>query len=274
MNIKKLFPEKKLSKRSVMEFLDKKGFYVVLIFCVAIIGATAVYVTTHKSTSSESGIDTGKIIPEETSGNSVLNAGDNVPAQSSIEVKATGPDKSGTSGKVAIQNEKQAAKPGTNTSSAAKSAQAKTSEPKKTEPAKKQAFIMPVSGKVSFEFAQEKLVYSKTLDEWRTHSGVDLISDMGTTVKAVADGIVSEVITDPRFGITVLIDHQNGIKTVYANLASDDMVSTNQKIKQGDVIGCIGSTAAFESAEQTHLHFEVLKNDVPVDPSGYLPKQN
>lgn len=90
-------------------------------------------------------------------------------------------------------------------------------------------------------------------------------------VKAVADGVISEIKNDPRYGVVVIIDHKNGIKTVYSNLASDDMVTSNQKVKQGDVIGIVGNTALFESAEQPHLHFEVLMDNEPVDPLAYLP---
>jgi len=50
---------------------------------------------------------------------------------------------------------------------------------------------------VTFEYAMDRLVYSKTLDEWRAHSGVDLRADRGTPVKVVADGVVTEVKTIP-----------------------------------------------------------------------------
>jgi hypothetical protein len=47
VNMKKLFPEKRLSRKSLLEFLDKKGFYIVLILCIAIVGTTAVFLTTR-----------------------------------------------------------------------------------------------------------------------------------------------------------------------------------------------------------------------------------
>ena len=52
------------------------------------------------------------------------------------------------------------------------------------------------------------------------------------------------------------------------------MVNPNQILKQGDIIGCVGNTALFESAEQSHLHFEVLKDNKPVNPEDYLPKKS
>jgi murein DD-endopeptidase MepM/ murein hydrolase activator NlpD len=129
-----------------------------------------------------------------------------------------------------------------------------------------------VFGEITLEYAKDKLVYSKTLEEWRTHPGLDIGADLGEPVKAVADGVVADIKKDPRFGITIVLDHQNGLKTVYANLASDETVAVNQIIKQGEIIGSVGDTAAFESSEQSHLHFEVLLNGVQVDPADYLPE--
>lgn len=132
-------------------------------------------------------------------------------------------------------------------------------------------FVMPVSGKISFDYSEDKLLYSKTLGEWRTHSGIDIASDLGIAVKAVNDGIVCEIKNDPRFGITVTVNHDSGIKTVYSNLASSNMVKIGQKIMQSDVVGAIGNTASIEALEESHLHFEVLKDNQNIDPKQYLP---
>ena len=131
---------------------------------------------------------------------------------------------------------------------------------------------MPVIGDISLEYAKDTLVYSKTLEEWRAHTGIDLAADRGTPVKAVADGVVVDVRNEQYYGISIVLDHGNDIKTVYRNLASDDTVSINEKVKQGQVIGSVGNTALDESSEQPHLHFEVLKKDVSVDPLAYLPQ--
>ncbi|MCX7842471.1 MAG: peptidoglycan DD-metalloendopeptidase family protein [Clostridia bacterium] len=274
MNIKKLFPEKSFSKKGLIEFLDKKGFYIVLVLCIAIVAATVVIVTTHNITSSNTEFE-NKLIPEETG--SAINTEEKVAAQ--LSGKTTTP--------ATIQKDQpKAAEPAKPSAPASKKDANGASTVKADTPASKpataqnkettasQKFIVPVLGPVTVEFAQDKLVYSKTLEEWRTHSGIDIGGEKGTPVKAVADGVVSEVKNDPRYGITVIINHNNGIKTVYANLASDEIVSPNQKVKQGEVIGSIGTTAAFESAEQPHLHFEVLKNNEPADPLAYLPKIN
>lgn len=281
--MKKLFPEKKLTRKGLLEFLDKKGFYIILILCIAVVGATAVFVTTHNMTSSRQDMNAEKIIPDEFDDDFMFNVEAEPGTESPIDKAVSLPepavadndskDNAVTVASSTVQKDEiktEAAK--TEDKAPAKTnkapAEAKTENPAE---AKKQEFIMPVIGEATFVFAQDRLVYSKTLEDWRTHSGIDLAADRGTPVKVVADGVVSEIKNDPRYGVTIIVDHQNGIKTVYANLASDDMVNPNQKLKQGDVVGCVGNTALFESAEPPHLHFEVWKENVPVNPESYLP---
>lgn len=276
MNIKKLLPEKKLSRKRLLEFLDKKGFYVVLILCVAIVGAVAVLVTTHNISSSNTEFS-DNLIPDEAKKTSDTDGGmitqsnvssnTNAPNVQVPKVQPKGTEVSKPS--IAPDTAKQLSPQKPTAKSIPTSAKASGTQGAAN--IKDQKFTMPVFGVVSVEYAQDKLVYSKTLEEWRAHSGLDLESERGSTVKAVADGVVAEVKNDPRLGIVVIVDHQNGIKTVYANLASEGTVNPNQRVKQGDIIGTIGNTASFETADNSHLHFEVLKGDQPVNPAGYLP---
>ncbi|ANW97600.1 peptidase M23 [Thermoclostridium stercorarium subsp. thermolacticum DSM 2910] len=136
---------------------------------------------------------------------------------------------------------------------------------------KKPTFILPVEGKIITDYAMDRLLYSKTLDEWRTHSGIDIEAPRGEAVKAVADGYIKEIKEDPCYGITIVIDHENGYKSIYSNLASANMVSVNQKVKAGDVISSVGNTAIFEIADPPHLHFEMYKDDKLIDPKTVLP---
>lgn len=131
-------------------------------------------------------------------------------------------------------------------------------------------FISPVNGSVQNGYSMDKLVFSPTFNEWRTHSGVDISAPRGEVVRSVGDGVVLEIKNDPRFGFTVVIDHGNGYKSLYANLASDKTLQVGQNVKQGDPIGSVGATAIFESAEPTHLHFELYKENKLVDPADYI----
>lgn len=131
-------------------------------------------------------------------------------------------------------------------------------------------FIAPVNGTIQSDYSMDKLVFSPTFNEWRTHSGVDIAAPRGEVIRSVGDGVVLEIKNDPRFGFTVVIDHENGYKSLYANLASDKTLQVGQKVKQGDPVGSIGATAIFESAEPTHLHFELYKENKLVDPADYI----
>ncbi len=131
-------------------------------------------------------------------------------------------------------------------------------------------FIMPVEGTVFREFAKDSLVYSNTLKEWVTHTALDIEADKTTVVKAAEDGEVSAIKTDPRYGITVIIKHQDGFETRYANLLTAEYVKVGEKVTKGQTIGTVGNTASFEILDNFHLHFEMLKDNEYVDPNLYI----
>lgn len=131
-------------------------------------------------------------------------------------------------------------------------------------------FIKPVEGEILKEFASESLIYSETLKEWVTHNGIDIKAEKTTTVKASAEGTIKSIKNDPRYGITVVIEHTNGYVSVYSNLLTAEFVKENEKIQQGQTIGTVGNTATFEIADETHLHFEILKNNEYLNPSEYV----
>jgi murein DD-endopeptidase MepM/ murein hydrolase activator NlpD len=135
----------------------------------------------------------------------------------------------------------------------------------------KEAFCVPVKGKITLDFTGENLVYSKTLEEWTSHGGVDIEAEEGTPVKASLDGVVSEVYEDELWGVVIVLDHQNGLQTRYANLSTKDMVKVGQKIKKGETISGIGKPKGIEMADSPHLHFEVILNEQNIDPKNYLP---
>lgn len=162
-------------------------------------------------------------------------------------------------------------KENTNTS---KKTENKTPEPTKTEtkePEKKEiSFVKPVEGDICKDYAKENLVYSETLQEWTTHLGIDIKAEKTTIVKAAADGKVKSIKNDPRYGLSIIVEHQDGIETLYANLLTSEFVQVGEEVKQGQSIGTVGNTATFEIADQTHLHFEISKNGENLDPNQYL----
>lgn len=131
-------------------------------------------------------------------------------------------------------------------------------------------FIKPVEGEISKQYAKENLLYSETLEEWTTHLGIDIKAEKTTVVKAVADGKVKSIKNDPRYGLSIIIEHQDGYETLYANLLTSEFVQVGEEVKQGASIGTVGNTATFEILDEPHLHFEISKDGQNLDPNEYI----
>ncbi|MFR2570979.1 MAG: peptidoglycan DD-metalloendopeptidase family protein [Clostridia bacterium] len=157
-----------------------------------------------------------------------------------------------------------------NSSTSAKSTTTVPKEEKNAEQKQTLAFQKPVEGDIMQEYAQENLVYSKTLEEWTTHNGIDIKADKTTVVKAAEAGTVKSIKNDPRYGLTIVIEHDSTYQTVYSNLLTSEFVVEGEKVEKGQSIGTVGNSAVFEVADEPHLHFEILKNSIQVDPNIYL----
>lgn len=139
-----------------------------------------------------------------------------------------------------------------------------------TETKKEITFIKPTDGDIICEYAKDNLIYSETLKEWITHTAVDIKADKTSVIKAAADGIVKSIVNDPRYGLTVVIEHDDGYETVYSNLLTAEFVVEGEEVTQGQTIGTAGNTASFESSMECHLHFELMKNGEYLDPTIYF----
>ena len=131
-------------------------------------------------------------------------------------------------------------------------------------------FQAPVAGEIIKDFAIDNLIYSTTLEEWTTHSGIDIKAEKTSVVAAAEAGTVESIKNDPRFGLTIIISHENGFKTIYSNLLTTEFVSENEVVEKGQTIATVGETASFEVADESHLHFEIYKDGIPVNPTIYL----
>ena len=138
------------------------------------------------------------------------------------------------------------------------------------EPVTLTSISSPVDGKIIKPHSDTELVYSKTMEDWRLHKGIDIGTAIGTEVKAAAEGTISECYTDTATGVTIIIDHGNGFATKYSNLASSKSASVGTAVQSGTVIGVVGDTAEFEIADEPHLHFEVIKDGRSIDPQSYF----
>ena len=126
----------------------------------------------------------------------------------------------------------------------------------------------PVSGQVIWGYAADKLIYSKTLDQWTTHKAVDIACPQGTAVKCVLGGTVEKVYADDQLGTTVVVKHSSDRKTLYANLNETVPVKAGDKVNAGTVLGTVGKTAISECASESHLHFAFFVNGKAVDPTA------
>lgn len=135
---------------------------------------------------------------------------------------------------------------------------------------KELTFSWPLEGNISMEYAKDKLIYSKTLDEWITHNGIDIEGEEASPVKAVADGKVKDIKLDPRYGNTIIIEHESGYVSIYSNLTTTDLVKINKTISKGDIISGVGKGYGFESEENPHVHYELLKDGNNVNPLDFL----
>lgn len=125
-----------------------------------------------------------------------------------------------------------------------------------------QGFAQPVTGRLSSSFGWRNV----SVNGNRYHFGVDWAAPTGTPVRAARDGVVWRAGWWSTYGYAVALDHGDGSETRYAHLSSIS-VQSGAVVRQGDVIGLVGSTGA---STGPHLHFELRFGERAVDPLGYL----
>ncbi len=126
-------------------------------------------------------------------------------------------------------------------------------------------FVMPVSGSVEKEYDAKTLQYSATFQDMRLHLGVDIIAEKGASVVACGDGTVSRIYSDLILGTIIEIDHGNGIVARYCGMDENLLVDIDDVVTASQKIGTLGYVPG-ESADASHLHFEMLKNGKQVSP--------
>ena len=242
--------------------IRKDGFYIILFICVCIVAVTSVWISRSNLNKMESQED-----PIKTEDFIIVAEDEGEQEEPSLEISKM------EGGKLEDNTEDSEEVEESNSEDEMDEDIEEEKEEKevpKTETI--ETFAMPVQGKLITGFTSENLVYSKTLEEWTSHEGIDIEGKVGTAVKASADGTVVEVYKDDLWGIVIVIDHGNNLKTKYANLSTEAMVKAGLNVKKGDPISGIGNPTGLEMNEIPHLHFEVLLNEKNIDPEIYLPK--
>ena len=129
----------------------------------------------------------------------------------------------------------------------------------------KREFISPVNGAIIKPFSKNELVYSKTMDDWRTHLGVDISCPHGTDVVSAELGEIKKIEYNINYGNTVTMECGE-YTLIYTSLSSDIYVNEGERISKGTVIGKTSDSCISEICDEPHFHFEVIKNGEHIDP--------
>lgn len=230
--------ENERSKRAD-KFFAGKGFYIVLALCIAVIGVSAISIALNSDNGKAPNLDPGMTLENPTEAPSAPPVSSAKPTQK-VDVEAG----EGTVVKTWKSDEKY------------------------EQPV---AWVWPVRGEIEREYAVETLAYDVTMKDWRTHDGIDILADKGAVVRAASGGKVESIKQDDLYGTTVTIDHGNGLKSTYSNLADKPTVKEGDSVNAGDVIGSVGTTALCEVGQGSHVHIAMSKDGNSVDPTKYLP---
>ncbi len=123
---------------------------------------------------------------------------------------------------------------------------------------------------IAKEYNDTSLMYNSTLKQWEAHKSIDFQAQEGSSVVAAMDGTVVDVYSNYLKGTVVVLEHDNGLKTVYGSLQEDVNVAVGDRVTCGAEIGKVGATANAEADLGAHLNFQMLENDKKIDPAGYL----
>ncbi len=130
----------------------------------------------------------------------------------------------------------------------------------------KQKFYAPCNnGTVSKNFSDTTLVWSPTLKQYSTHLALDFTSE-DKNVYASCDGTVKEVGYNSLDGYYVILAHKDGYVTKYLSLDAASTLKQGATVKHGQLLGKMSTSQGSESLDGEHVHFEVLKDNVPVNP--------
>lgn len=247
------------------QFLNGKGFYIALAFCVLAIAASCWYLwyefaAARRIAAETASAQTVTVEPEEAEESAAL-SGERDPADTEpVQSEEDAPADASPEDTLAETEPEEA-------EAAAPAEIEAASEPLSAEAS---AWVWPLEGDVVAAFSSDTLSYNEALGDWRTHDGVDLSAQLGQSVAAACAGEVLSVEEDPLLGWTVTLDCGDEITVQYSNLAEEIPVSAGESVAAGETIGTVGASAAGESRETPWLHFAVLRAGEAADPSEFF----
>lgn len=133
-------------------------------------------------------------------------------------------------------------------------------------------YVAPLSNyTILKEYNDADLMYNASLNRWEAHKSMDFGASEGEKVLSVASGEVIKVYSNYLEGSVVVISHANGMQSLYGSLGENVLVKVGDKVQAGEQIGTVSTSAKGEYINQAHLHFELFRNGVKIDPITYIP---
>jgi hypothetical protein len=134
------------------------------------------------------------------------------------------------------------------------------------------SFVKPCNGFVTVEHSLGIPVYSPTLGDYRTHTGIDIAADKNAVVSTVKGGVITEIYTDDLYGHSLKLETPDGYTFIYSNLSMplSDGIAEGTAVTTSTVLGCIGDSAISEIGQESHLHFEMYKDNEAVNPCDFI----
>lgn len=136
------------------------------------------------------------------------------------------------------------------------------------------SFILPMSNATVHKDYSGELQYNETLKQWEIHRAIDFMPGSSNEVVAVYEGTVVNVYSNYLEGTVVVIEHKDGLKTIYKSLDKTPNVKKDDVVKQGDVIGTVSTSMSREASIGAHLHFETWLQNKAINPNVYFTIEN
>ena len=140
-------------------------------------------------------------------------------------------------------------------------------EVSENEPVKPDAVFPIEKGEIVKPFSIKNPLKSLTMNDWRTHGGIDISAGDGAAVKAVLDGEVESLYHDALLGNVIRIAHEGDYTVLYCGVTDTSVVKEGDHVSAGDTIAYVGKIPS-EIKDAPHLHIELCYKDSPVDPES------
>ncbi len=251
-----------MKENKFFSYIKAKGFYIALAVCI--VGASATAWTLANRTLDSIDKNNGRVVDQNVSTEDKQWPDSQPPASPQVP---------------AGESQEDITKPsqGSSSSSASPSSAGKVTKPADTSTAQglqptqqTVSYQWPIAGgQVITPYSGGELVKNKTLNVWRSHDALDIGGGQDAPVLAVGDGVIAAISNDPLWGGMIQLEHPDGHVTVYSGVRVDPALKTGGKVKAGDTLGTLDQIPA-EISLDPHIHLEMSKNGVSVDPTQLL----